>query len=73
MTHDELLEICQDQWHETNGSPAARIMSAVVALHKPEYGDFPDEDASCLLCSAEREYVISYPCLTIQSIEKELA
>lgn len=64
---------CTCDKYEQQVTSIHKTLRAVVELHKPEYGDFPDEDAICLLCSAEREYVISYPCLTIQSIEKELA
>ena len=81
MTHDELLaEI--DQWltHSeiAKGQPNKAInvlkaLRAVVELHKPEYGDFPDEDITCDHCgrlnSAE---MVPYPCKTIQAIERKL-
>ena len=70
MTHEELLHtISADFAH----NKAIQALYEVVELHKPDEPDFPDEDAICLLCSNEREYVIDYPCPTIQAIEKELA
>ena len=71
MTHDELLELIKPM---TNNDAIFMkdAIRAVVELHKPDEPNFPDEDEICLLCSNEREYVISYPCPTIQAIEKEL-
>lgn len=37
---------------------------AVVELHKP------NEQGDCYLCTTE--YTVTYPCLTIKAIEKEL-
>ena len=70
MRHDQLLEEINTVEHPWWMQDALR---SVVELHKPEYGDFPDEDVVCLFCSEEREYVIMYPCQTILAIEKELA
>ena len=54
-------------------------LRAVVELHKPEWvllkivlgGTKPDPVAICNHCSDD-EWRKSYPCLTIQAIEKEL-
>ena len=79
MTHDELLEAIDflpldglHAWFQ----PALR---AVVELHKPEWvllkivlgGTKPDPVAICNHCSDD-QWRKSYPCPTIQAIEKEL-
>ena len=69
MTHDELLEAVKD-------NPTTL---AVVELHKPEWvllkiilpGTKPDPIAICSHCSDD-QWRKSYPCDTIQAIEKEL-
>jgi len=79
MTHDELLA------ELTNADPVyARAtlystLRAVVELHKPEWvllkiilpGTKPDPVAICSHCSDD-QWRKSYPCPTIQAIEKEL-
>ena len=80
MTHDELLA-------KLNSAPNAdtcwkiAIIRAVVELHKPEYWQNPNvpewNGANCTHCLEERgDYMspieASYPCPTIQAIEKEL-
>ena len=67
MTHDELLEDIDEarksyglKWD--NGSPYLDALRAVVELHKPDrWGE------ECEHCDNG-----SYPCETIQAIEKEL-
>ena len=74
MTHDELLAKIDTIEARYTDYPSYLALRAVVELHKPEYGDFPDEDITCDHCgrlnSAE---MVPYPCPTIQAIEKELA
>ena len=77
MTHDELLQAINDKlaYYTNNNFGAsgfAVALRSVVELHKPEYGDFPDEDVYCATCSTARDYVALYPCETIEAIEKEL-
>ena len=73
MTHDELLE----RLHIEQGCPVGDALRAVVELHKPI-----EEDGK-LWCGHEVCYnhieflerndcYCSYPCPTIQAIEKEL-
>ena len=73
MTHDELLE----RLHIEQGCPVGDALRAVVELHKPI-----EEDGK-LWCRHEVCYnhieflerndcYCSYPCPTIQAIEKEL-
>ena len=71
MTHDELLEICKDGFHETNGTFVARALIAVVELHKPELHQ-NDNVEGCVQCSSFSYRYVEYPCPTIQAIEKEL-
>ena len=76
MTHDELLAICDNYSFKDSAEPV-KALRAVVELHKPK-----EEDGK-LWCSHEVCYNhieflerndcdCSYPCLTIQAIEKEL-
>jgi hypothetical protein len=83
MTHDELLfkiyEIHNDSSDAGQESTKQyrgmiqfmQALRAVVALHKPDESDFPDEWESCVECSCNG-YVAMYPCQTIKAIEKEL-
>lgn len=66
MTYEELLELCQDQWHQTDCSGAVNAIRAVVELHKSD-GHF------CVECSHDVDYLFNYPCKTIQAIEKALS
>ena len=69
MTHDELLDAVKD----------IPTTLAVVELHKPEWvllqivlkGTKPDPVAICSHCSDD-QWRKSYPCQTIQAIEKEI-
>lgn len=63
MTHDELQDYI-DKFDAAGmvNEPAVNALRAVVALHEP-YGDI-----MCVMCEG-----LSYPCSTIQAIEKELA
>jgi hypothetical protein len=74
MTHDELLkdidEAIYDYDHKwDNASPYLNALRAVVELHKPE---FMVTQSYCVACSINLE-TVTYPCATIQAIEKELA
>jgi hypothetical protein len=74
MTHDELLIEINRRLDVSyyNGDPQSiYALRAVVALHKPDESDFPDEWESCVECSCNG-YVAMYPCQTIKAIEKEL-
>ena len=72
MTHDELIAYIDDS---TDGLKHEDIfplllantqaLRAVVELHKP------DDEGDCIPCRPDLAYR-SYPCLTIQAIEKEL-
>ena len=73
MTHDELLAGI-DQWltHSeiAKGQPnkainALKALRAVVELHYADFGT-PGEVIVCDYCK------VTYPCPTIQAIEKEL-
>ena len=83
MTHDELLALidrCEDFAASVGGtSGTGTALRAVVELHKPEWvllkivlgGTKPDPVAICNHCSDD-QWRKSYPCSTIQAIEKEL-
>ena len=69
MTHDELLtKLSNDENGYAGSSPLQRLyaLRAVVELHKPRIVD----DVDILMC----DYCDwnSYPCGSIQAIEKEL-
>jgi hypothetical protein len=66
MTHDELLAKI-DYWFDTDNFHLHKnALRAVVELHKPtEYGD-------CSHCFGLHSMGETYPCPTIQAIEKEL-
>jgi len=82
MTHDELLARL---WEKRNSLcdnlDIHFALSAVVELHKPKYwqnSNVPEwNGTNCSHCLEERgDYLspieTSYPCPTIQAIEKEL-
>ena len=84
MTHDELLwainSVVESGPCETVGHySSAKALRAVVELHKPEWvlpqiilrNTKPEPIAICTHCSDE-QWRKSYPCETIQAIEKEL-
>lgn len=74
MTHDELLakverekNFLKTQCYEGSAIGTFTVIEAlraVVELHKP------NEQGDCYLCTTE--YTVTYPCLTIKAIEKEL-
>ena len=64
MTYDELYRKVEAQWHDSYKSKSWEIIWEIVKLHKP------NEQGDCYLCTAE--YTVTYPCLTVQAIEKEL-
>ena len=72
MTHDELLARLSEKAVMTetfNNRAVARALRAVVELHKPnEFGDC----SICVIRTVIDLGVASYPCPTIQAIEKEL-
>ena len=72
MTHDELLalindeiEVCEPECNQHQRINAPWLaLRAVVELHKAYFG-------LCKTCTTLNKH-IAYPCLTIQTIEKEL-
>ena len=80
MTHDELFR--KINWWKgayVNRNNCQRCIKylntlrAVVELHKPIEDEwFNTDEMICEECTRE-EYTISFPCPTIQAIEKELA
>lgn len=81
MTHQELLnKLAYTPHTDPNGERMHKALRAIVELHKP----FESTDAGwlcnwCYTCNFERTGLYmdidmySYPCPTIQAIEKELA
>jgi hypothetical protein len=70
MTHDELLaEIDELDRSSSVVGIAVSALRAVVELHKPQEITLPNGEwgANCIICDGW-----SYPCPTIQAIEKEL-
>ena len=82
MTYDELLaEIKSLNDSCSISSRLGNALKAVVELHKPRFWQNPNvpewNGANCTHCLEERgDYMspieASYPCPTIQAIEKEL-
>ena len=81
MTHNELLAEIDRLKAVLTDSYGMSALRAVVELHKPEYWQNPNvpewNGANCTHCLEERgDYMspieASYPCPTIQAIEKEL-
>lgn len=71
MTHDELLARVSDYKNAAFGFLVA--LRAVVAMHAPEYGDFPDVEPVCGWCTCrDCGHIVDYPCKTIRKIEAEL-
>ena len=79
MTHDKLLDKIYWHWKNANDSEFhglsgyRKALRAVLELHKPIEDEwFNTDEMICEECTRE-EYTISFPCPTIQAIEKELA
>jgi hypothetical protein len=71
MTHDELLIEINRRLDVSyyNGDPQSmQALRAVVELHKPSIRNNGD---TCE-CDVYDEYMMGYPCDTIEAIEKEL-
>ena len=73
MTHDELLKHLDEKlsWKNNTEYGAAYLaLRAVVELHKPQEITLPEGDwgMNCGHC----DIGLTYPCPTIQAIEKEL-
>jgi len=70
MTHDELLNTLNSKQFIDSRTPETPYFAlrAVVELHKPDQHNF------CFGCSTDENGIhdTSYPCPTIQAIEKEL-
>ena len=68
MTHDKLLARLDDYGF---GVPPLNALRAVVELHKP-LNSLWHKQIICESCQEGNDYPITYPCETIQAIEKEL-
>jgi hypothetical protein len=67
MTNEEWWEKIEKTWNHQNArSLLGDALRAVVELHKPEHSI---TGYRCTHCTLE----VTYPCATIQAIEKELA
>ena len=76
MIYDELLDRIAQKGLEPYGNvmPTHLVLAlrAVVKLHTPRKAYFGDDEIVCRACgSADIEW--TYPCPTIQAIEKELS
>ena len=78
MTHDELLAklLISDETklYETL-TIWQKALFAIVELHKPDGNSncaYCNKRFACKKCGSRLESYISYPCPTIQAIEKEL-
>jgi hypothetical protein len=69
MTHDELLAKINYNWGKGASEPNSLALRAVVELHKPL--TTPNNFTHCPECQYGSA-AGSYPCPTIQAIEKEL-
>jgi hypothetical protein len=67
MTHDELSRKLEGLWHDSYKAPGYMALRAVVELHKPIEG----HEHLCGACWFG-DGMMSYPCPTIQVLEKEL-
>jgi hypothetical protein len=82
MTHDELLaEIDERTTYLGNEDSVYKALRAVVGLHKPEYWENIHDPSwngnDCSVCFTDGNLEVpssrvTYPCPTIQAIEKEL-
>ena len=68
MTHDKLLARLDDYGF---GVPPLNALRAVVELHKP-LNSLWHKQIICESCQEGNDYPITYPCDTLQAIEKEL-
>jgi len=71
MTHDELLSGIQIIERVADGMWGTKALRAAVELHKPKpvyRGSTYGWEVACYACKE----LPKYPCLTIQTIEKEL-
>jgi hypothetical protein len=72
MTNDELLVRLEGMWHDSFKAPGYQALRAVVELHKP------DKEGLCAMNCVDVDddgyswTQVTYPCPTIQAIEKEL-
>ena len=74
MSHDELLEKIQNSRNDYNYVTPHNALRAVVELHKPYYNEGLTV-GHCKGCQTTLDNItrhVSYPCPTIQAIEKEL-
>jgi len=78
MTHNELLDKIYWHWRKDNRGDGLQPMIdyrqallAVVELHKP-LNSLWHKQTICESCQEGNDYPITYPCDTIQAIEKEL-
>jgi hypothetical protein len=69
MTHDELSKKLEGLWHDSYKAPGYMALRAVVELHPPQEITLPNGSWAhgCKQCHSW-----TYPCPTIQAIEKEL-
>ena len=70
MNHDELLADINEAIQYEEDKQVWKALRAVVELHKPTEAYFGDEIV-CGACGNE-DFEWTYPCPTIQAIEKEL-
>lgn len=70
MRHDQLLHGIKELERISEGMWGTKALRAVVELHEPMYGDFPDEPALCGWCTChDCDHTVDYPCKTIRVIE----
>ena len=82
MTHDELLakinkEVEAAEFESAcgdgNNPRVAKALRAVVELHKPDDVKYTNRCSVCYYRVGYREFMFyTYPCPTVQAIEKEL-
>ena len=76
MTHEELLKTINKEIKSYDGHLEVCkewvALRAVVELHKP-LNSLWYKQTICESCQEGNDYPITYPCETIQVIEKELA
>ena len=77
MTHEELIEVLEHTAQDGMADePVLKALRAVVKLHKPVKVPHSDYQSglgcSALGCQDKYYEPSSYPCQTIQAIEKEL-
>lgn len=72
MTHDELLAKIESFNKVTTEGMERKAIRAVVQLHKPFMGNTLELCYECMQLRKVNDPVVTYPCHTIQAIEKEL-